>query len=106
MTKLAQLIAREEGFFDPKTQPARKHNPGDLRHSPHSDHPGGPAHKDDVGTIATDADGWEDLERQLRIDAQRGWTLRQTIEAWAPKATAGTTPNATSASCSPVWARA
>ena len=84
MTRLAQLIAREEGFFKSGTIPAIRHNPGDLRHSPHSQHPGGPAHANDIGTIDTDADGWADLERQLLLDAQRGLTLQQAIFEWAP----------------------
>jgi hypothetical protein len=81
MTKLAQLIAKEEGFFKNGTLPARDHNPGDLRHSPHSQHPGDP---NAIGVIDTDADGWADLERQLRIDAGRGLTLAQGIYEWAP----------------------
>lgn len=81
MTHLAQLIAKEEGFGIPGTIPAIRHNPGDLRHSPHSQHPGGP---DDIGTIDTAADGWADLERQLRLYAHRGMTLRQAIYEFAP----------------------
>ncbi len=84
MTKLAQLIAHAEGFGRPRTIPTLRKNPGDLRHSPHSQHPGGPAHRDDVGTIDTDAHGWEDLERQLRIYAKQGLTLRQMITVYAP----------------------
>jgi hypothetical protein len=86
MTRLAQLIAREEGFFRSGTLPAVRHNPGDLRHSPHSQHPGGPSHANDIGTIDTDADGWADLERQLQIDADRGLTLQLAIFEWAPEA--------------------
>jgi len=84
MTLLAKLIAGEEGFGKPGTLPTRRNNPGDLRHSPHSEHPGGPSHSDDVGTIGTVAQGWEDEERQLRIDADRGLTLGETIYQWAP----------------------
>ena len=85
MTRLAQLIAREEGFGIPGALPTVRHNPGDLRHSPHSQHPGGPAHKDDVGTIDTDQHGWSDLERQLQIYADEGLTLRQMIHLYAPE---------------------
>jgi hypothetical protein len=81
MTRLAYLIAQEEGFFRSGTIPAIRHNPGDLRHSPHSQHPGNP---NDIGTIDNDADGWADLERQLLLDAQRGLTLQQAIFEWAP----------------------
>lgn len=84
MTKLAQLIAKEEGFFRSGTLPAVRHNPGDLRHSPHSQHPGGLAHKDDIGTIGTDADGWADLDRQLHIFADLKLTLAEAIYRWAP----------------------
>jgi len=82
MTRLAYLISKAEGFGIPGAQPTVKHNPGDLRHSPHSQHPGGPAHKDDVGTIDTDAHGWEDLERQLKIYADMGLTLRQMVNVY------------------------
>jgi hypothetical protein len=85
MTKLAQIIAREEGFGIPGKIPTMRHNPGDLRHSPHSEHPGGPAHKDDIGTIDTNTDGWADLERQLVIFANEGMTLRSMIfDVYAP----------------------
>lgn len=65
------------------TLPSLRHNPGDLRHSPHSQHPGQP---DDIGTIDTDEHGWADLERQLQLMAARGLTLRECIYRWAPKA--------------------
>jgi len=82
VTRLAQLIATEEGFFRAGTLPARRHNPGDLRHSPHASHAGiGP---DDIGAIDSDADGWADLERQLRLYADRGLTLGEAIAQWAP----------------------
>ena len=85
MTKLAQLIEKQEGFGLPGKIPTIRHNPGDLRHSPHSEHPGGPAHKEDIGTIDNDADGLADLERQLQIFAAEGMTLRQMIfTVWAP----------------------
>jgi hypothetical protein len=85
VTKLAQLIARQEGYGIPGAIPTVRRNPGDLRHSPHSQHPGGPAHRDDVGTIDTDAHGWSDLERQLQIYAEEGLTLRQMIHLYAPE---------------------
>jgi hypothetical protein len=82
MTKLAQLIAKEEGFFKAGALPARNHNPGDLRHSPHSSHAGEGV--DAIGEIDSDADGWADLERQLQLDAGRGLTLAGAIYSWAP----------------------
>lgn len=81
-TKLAQLIAREEGFFTSGTLPQRNHNPGDLRHSPHSSHTADAPEA--IGDIDSDTDGWEDLERQLQIDAGRNMTLQQAIYSWAP----------------------
>jgi hypothetical protein len=80
-TKLAVLIAQEEGFGRAGVLPTIDHNPGDLRHSPNSSHPGDP---NAIGVIPTDALGWSDLERQLERDAARGWTLRQAIYSWAP----------------------
>jgi hypothetical protein len=82
MTKLAQLIAQEEGFNVPGSVPQRDNNPGDLRHSPHSAHaPGDP---DGIGQIDNVADGWSDLERQLQLYADRGLTLEQAIYEFAP----------------------
>jgi len=86
MTRLAQLIAKEEGFFKTGTIPQIRRNPGDLRHSNHSQHPGGAGHENDIGTIDTDEHGWEDLERQLRLYADRGLTLREAIHTFAPAA--------------------
>lgn len=89
-TRLAALIAKEEGFGIPGAIPTVRHNMGDLRHSPHSQHPAGP---DDVGTIDTDEHGWQDLERQLRIYAERRMppdghlmTLREMVYVYAPPA--------------------
>lgn len=82
MTKLAQLIATEEGFFKSGTLPQRRNNPGDLRHSPHASHDG--IGKNDIGEIDTVEHGWEDLERQLQIDAGRGMTLGEAVYSWAP----------------------
>jgi hypothetical protein len=82
MSKLAQLIATEEGFNVPGSVPNRDNNPGDLRHSPHSFHaPGDP---DGIGVIDNAADGWADLNRQLQLYADRGLTLEQAIYEFAP----------------------
>lgn len=81
MSKLAELIAKEEGFGIPGSVPTRFHNPGDLRHSPHSTHPGDP---NGIGVIDTDAHGWADLERQLELYAIRGLSLRECIAIYAP----------------------
>lgn len=97
MTRLAQLIAQEEGFFKSGSLPSRRNNPGDLRHSPHSSHDGIGAN--DIGAIDTAADGWADLERQLVLDAAKlvsvdpvtrlpvphhYMTLADAIYSWAP----------------------
>ena len=83
MTKLAQLIATQEGFFVTGTLPQRNNNPGDLRHSPNSTHPCEP---DDIGVIDTVEHGWDDLERQLRLYADRGLNLEDSIYEFAPPA--------------------
>lgn len=71
-----------EGFGRPGVTPTRDNNPGDLRHSPHSSHTGeGP---NDIGEINTVADGWADLERQLKLYADRGMTIQQAVYEFAP----------------------
>lgn len=79
MSKLARLIAQEEGFGIPGAVPTTHHNPGDLEHSPHSEHAAG----DPIGRIDTDADGWADLERQLQLFADHSMTLRAAIYTYA-----------------------
>jgi hypothetical protein len=82
VSKLAEAIAHEEGFYVQGSIPQTRNNPGDLRHSPHSFHTGNAP--DDIGTIDTAADGWEDLERQLGLYAARGLTVAQAIDEYAP----------------------
>ena len=82
MSKLARLIASEEGFGIPGSQPTRKLNPGDLRHAPHTSHDG--EGSNDIGIEPSVDDGWLDLERQLQLFAQRGMSLRDAIYAFAP----------------------
>ncbi len=89
MTKLAQLIAKMEGFGHPGSVPTRNHNPGDLRHSPHSAHL--PDNPNGIGIIDNDADGWADLERQLRLYADRDLTLGQCLAEYAPPSENDTT---------------
>lgn len=83
MSKLARVIAAQEGFGIKGAIPTLRHNPGDLRHSPHSSHPGD---ANAIGTIGTDEEGWADLERQLGLYAKAKWTLRQMVMAYAPPA--------------------
>lgn len=82
MSKLAQLIAQEEGFNVPGSVPNRDNNPGDLRHSPHSYH--SPQDPDGIGIIDNPADGWADLNRQLALYAERGLTIEQMVYEFAP----------------------
>jgi hypothetical protein len=78
-TKLAQLIARMEGFGVPGAKPTRDHNPGDLEHAP-----GITAWDGAIGIEPSDEQGWADLERQLKLYAERGLTLRQMVNIYAP----------------------
>lgn len=82
MSKLAHLIAKEEGYDIPGSVPNRNNNPGDLRHSPHSFHT--PEAPNAIGRIDTPEHGWADLEEQLEKYAKRGLTLQQAIEEFAP----------------------
>jgi hypothetical protein len=82
MSKLAEAIAHEEGFYVPGSLPQRDNNPGDLRHSAHSFHTA--AAPDAIGQIDTVADGWADLERQLGKYAARGMTVEQMVYEYAP----------------------
>lgn len=81
MSKLAHLIAQEEGFGIPGSIPTRYNNPGDLRHSPHSFHKGDPQ---GIGQIDSVEHGWEDLERQLGIFAKEGLDLKAAVYKFAP----------------------
>ena len=91
--KIAHLIALEEGFDVLGSLPNRNHNPGDLRHSPHSFHLPGAANA--IGQIDSDADGWADLVLELEMYASLhpgdprnrpapGLTVAQAIYEWAP----------------------
>jgi hypothetical protein len=80
--RIAELIAKEEGYGVPGALPTRDDNPGDLRHSPHSFHAADAP--DSIGVISTAEEGWEDLVRQLDRYAERGLTVSQAIYEWAP----------------------
>lgn len=81
-TRAAQLFAKEEGFGVPGAIPTVRHNPGDLRHAPHASHAG--IGLNDIGIEPDDATGWDDLERQLRLYADRGMTIREAVYTYAP----------------------
>jgi hypothetical protein len=80
MTKLARLIAQEEGFGLPGDIPTTHDNPGDLEHAPGETHNDGTP----VGEFPTPAKGWTALEDQLQLYAERGLTLEQAIYVYAP----------------------
>lgn len=78
MSKLAEVMSKEEGFGRPGALPTRNHNPGDLRHAPGEIHPEGQPNA--VGSFVNDEIGWSMLERQLRLYASRGLTIEEMIE--------------------------
>jgi hypothetical protein len=91
--KIERLIAIEEGFYKHGSLPNRNHNPGDLRHSPHSFHSFDAP--DAIGQIDSDADGWADMALEMRFYAslepgdQRnrpfpGLTVAQAVFEYAP----------------------
>lgn len=79
VTRIAQLIGREEGFGIPNAKPTRDHNPGDLEHAP-----GISSWDGAIGIEPSDDQGWADLERQLRLYAERGMTIGQALTVYAP----------------------
>jgi hypothetical protein len=80
--RIAELIAKEEGYGIPGAIPTTHDNPGDLRHSPHSFHAVDAPNA--IGEIDTPADGWYDLVHELDLYATRGMTIAQAIYEWAP----------------------
>jgi hypothetical protein len=87
MTKLAQLIAKEEGFGLPGDIPTTHNNPGDLEHAPGETHNDGTP----VGEFPTPAAGWAALENQLQLYASRGLTLAEMVDDYAPPSQNNTT---------------
>lgn len=82
MSKLAEAVAHEEGFYVQGSLPQRNNNPGDLRHGNGEIHPDNQPNA--VGSFETPEDGWAALERQLKLDSNRGWTVEQLIHSYAP----------------------
>jgi hypothetical protein len=78
-TRLAQLVAKREGFGVPGAKPTRDHNPGDLTHAPHIH-----AWDGKIGIEPDDDAGWADLERQLGLYAARGMTIADMVAVYAP----------------------
>lgn len=81
-SRLAELIAQEEGYGIPGARPTRLNNPGDLRHGPHAHH--SPDRPNDLGTYTSPEEGEADLTRQLQLYADRGLTLNEMVLAYAP----------------------
>jgi hypothetical protein len=82
--RIAELIAQEEGYGIPGALPTRDHNPGDLRHSPHSFH--SPTNPNAIGQIDDPQDGWDDLVGQLNdyVRDNPQITVSEAIYKWAP----------------------
>jgi hypothetical protein len=80
MTKLAEAIAHEEGFYVQGSVPSVNNNPGDLEHAPGEAHPT----SSPIGTFADIASGWAALEAQLQKYAERGMTVEQMVYVYAP----------------------
>jgi hypothetical protein len=80
ITDLAQSIATMEGYFRGGTLAQKNNNPGNLRAGPSA------IGKDSNGLAiyATAQDGWNDLYRQIGLDAGRGLSLAQFIGKYAP----------------------
>lgn len=82
-TWAAQLFAKREGFGKAGAVPTRDNNPGDLRHAPGAQHePGDP---DGIGHFETPEEGWEALDRQLRLYANRGLSIAEAVYKFAPE---------------------
>jgi hypothetical protein len=81
-SELADAIAHQEGYYVVGSLPQRNNNPGDLRHGNAEVHPDN--QPDSVGSFPTPELGWAALNRQLRIDGGRNWTMTQLINSYAP----------------------
>jgi hypothetical protein len=82
VSKLARLMAQEEGFGIAGAVPTIRNNPGDLTHAPGEVH--APNDPNGVGSFQTAEEGWDALERQLQIFADHHMTLRAAIYTYAP----------------------
>jgi hypothetical protein len=82
MSKLARVMAMEEGFYVAGSIPNRDRNPLDLRHAPNASHEG--EGSNDIGIEPTVEAGWADADRQLQLYAARHMTLRQMVYTLAP----------------------
>lgn len=84
--KIANAIAREEGYFNPANLPHRLNNPGDLNFAgqagatPFTE----PGRATPYAQFPTIALGVTALYRQIWADIAKGETLRTLIVSWAP----------------------
>ena len=86
MSKLAKLIAEQEGFFVDGSIAQRQNNPGDLEHASGEWHNGSP-----IGSFYTAKKGWAALQNQLEDYANRGLNLSQMVDIYAPPSQNDTT---------------
>ena len=89
LRKLAEAIAKEEGFYVPGTVANRLNNPGNLIFVGQRDAVGhqiiGKDRKKRLFCkFPTAEKGWAAMQRQLRLFASRNLTLLETIHKWAP----------------------
>ena len=68
---IAIIIAFEEGYFNEGTIPNRNNNPGDLRSW------GNNPVVEGFAKFPTAMDGWQALMEQVRLNIERGLTLRE-----------------------------
>ena len=80
--KIAQVMARQEGFGKPGAIPTIRHNPLNLRHGPLAAHYS--TAPNDIGFYLDDDSGWADGDRQLELWASRGLTLATMVATQAP----------------------
>lgn len=81
LTLLAEAIKQHEGWF-PGSRSYRNNNPGNLMYAGQA----GAIGADDAGFAIFDSyqDGWNALLNQLQLYAERGLTIGQMLEIYAP----------------------
>lgn len=93
LRKFSESIGHMEGFFVKstlhKTLPQRLNNPGDLiykqqKNSVKVNIKGSDGKIRSFASFDTEEDGWLACDEQLRKFANRGFTVWETIKAWAP----------------------
>jgi hypothetical protein len=82
ISKMAQLMASEEGFGIMGAIPTTHNNPGDLMHAPGEMHPIDAPNS--IGSFATPQEGWNALQNQLQLFANRGLSVQEAVYTYAP----------------------